>query len=724
MTQATPDNIDIAHVLGSLWRNLGRLIVASILAGGLAYGVFSLMAPAYISEAQLAILARPEANPFSEPANATRSDTVSVRMDKEAINTHARALEAPDLAATIAKELKLAERAEFNAALGPISPMDRMLRQVGIGGPKAGTSLEDRVLKAYYDRLKVFVGKDSRSISIRFTSADRDLAARVANLLAETYRGELARRALLENQDVQAALVPKIEEMRRELSAADAEVERFRSEANLFRTGGQNSGINEQQLAELTAAETKSRTELGEAEARARSAREFLAGGNGEILPDVQRSPNIQRLVQDRARIEGDLARASATMKSGHPVVKQLRGQLSGVQSQLRREVGRVVASLEKEVDVAALRLASVQQRMADAKARIAAASKDMARLSQLEATARAKKGELDRLQAQFEANRARADSRVVPVAAQLIATARPASEPAFPRKGPFTILAALAALMLGAAVAIVRSLFAGARQVQVDLVEETGAARALSKVSADMRGPATAQAPATGPVPEASVADAFVSEFGSRVDTLPAIAKVLKRMRTSDRAVRTLIVGASGGVDPSMEALDVAQQLAKSGETTLVVDWNGEGQGIASLVGIEPSPGMADLLDQKAGFGAVIRRLPASTTHFIPPGEGLASALVRCDADRINLVLDALDEAYQHLIVVGRYRPARDLFETIEGRFDCAVLVEDARRRQSSVNDAAGSFLGFEVADIEVLRFVRKGALSGRGPSAQIVAA
>ena len=52
-----------------------------------------------------------------------------------------------------------------------------------------------------------------------------------------------------------------------------------------------------------------------------------------------------------------------------------------------------------------------------------------------------------------------------------------------------------------------------------------------------------------------------------------------------------------------------------------------------------------------------------------------------------------------------------RDLFEAIQGRFDAGVVVADAKKRSSVIEDPAGTFLGFEVADIDVIRFARTAA-------------
>ena len=74
-------------------------------------------------------------------------------------------------------------------------------------------------------------------------------------------------------------------------------------------------------------------------------------------------------------------------------------------------------------------------------------------------------------------------------------------------------------------------------------------------------------------------------------------------------------------------------------------------------------------------------------------------------DPDQLNLVLDALDEAYNHIIVTGGHDECRTLFEAIQGRFDAGVLVHDAKKPARVLQHLPGTFLGFEVADIDVVR-------------------
>ena len=75
---------------------------------------------------------------------------------------------------------------EFNAALNGFSPLS-VLRTIGILKDPMSMTLEERVLAAYYDRLTAFALDKSRVISIEFQSADPELAARAANMIAESY---------------------------------------------------------------------------------------------------------------------------------------------------------------------------------------------------------------------------------------------------------------------------------------------------------------------------------------------------------------------------------------------------------------------------------------------------------------------------------------------------------------------------------------------------------
>lgn len=727
-TNASPDDIDVTSIWSALKRSGRNLAVASLLVGGLTYGVLSLMAPRFTSEAQLSIVAKETANPFSTPkADIGSAEAIGQRMDKEAVNTHVRALMSPDLAGRIAADLKLASLPEFNSALGPHDTLDRLGRMVGVGGPRPGESELDRVLNAYFKRLEVYSPKESRFIGVRFTSSDPDLAAQVANTLSDTYRASLAKAAVVETDEVQKALEPKIVRLREEVQQAEAEVERFKGDKDIFKGGPQRTGLNEQQLGELTAELTKAKAARSEAEARARSARELSRAGSADALPDVQKSPLIQSLAQQRVRLEREVSELSATLLPAHPRMRQINADLEGLKRQIAAEVAKIADSLEKEAKVAALREASVAKSLDELKSQVVTTSTSEVELRALEAVAKSKRAELERLQSQFEANRARADSRVVPVEAQIISNARPSSVPVFPKKGQYTALAALATLLFGIAWVITRALLVGARGLS-----QPGANRRRRSSDRASRADDVASTRATPPavVPEPRLETPLAAKAAERtgpIDSSPqptlsitgeiveiaTITKLARHIRDAaprKGGFRTIIAGETNLTDASGEAIDLAQELLHEGKQVVIIDWNSTGEGFARSAGIASRPGIVELVRGDASFEDVIQSLPGSQAHVIPAGEGLDldGPADQLDAERLNLLLDALDEAYDHIIVVGGYEDARLLFEIIQGRFDAGVTVGDVKRKTAALQDPPGTFLGFDVTDIVLVRFTR----------------
>jgi hypothetical protein len=180
-------------------------------------------------------------------------------------------------------------------------------------------------------------------------------------------------------------------------------------------------------------------------------------------------------------------------------------------------------------------------------------------------------------------------------------------------------------------------------------------------------------------------------------------------------------LTGEREGIDAKEEAIELASALAHSGAQVILIDWSPSGEGMAEPVGLDPSAGLNDLLRGDVNFGEVIQRLPGSSVHAIAAGKALNLSPETINPDQLNLVLDALDEAYDHIIVTGRHDEARWLFEMIEGRFDTGIVVVETRKGAPVLADPDGTFLGFEVADIDIIRFERRA--SERAPVHQRIA-
>ncbi len=706
-SQASPDDIDLSSLGATLRRSAVKLIALSLIAGALTFLALSTIAPRYLAQSELEIIGRGGNNPFLSPGAGSAAESVSSRMDEKAVNTHVRAIKSPDLLAQIAKELRLDGRPEFNPVLGPVDTFTGALRSLGLAGTQSGLSEEDRVLNAVTKQLTVYAPEKSRAISINFSSIDPQLAADFANELAKAYRDRLAESTVKETTAVQDKLKPQIEKLQDEVRTADEEVAQFRNKAGLLRGGSQKTPINEQQLGDLSSELTRIKSARDAAETKAKTARDLMRRGTPEVIPEVQRSPLIQNLISQRVSVERELLKRSASLKAGHPVMRQLRADLSAVNRQIASEIANIVSSLDKEAFVAAEQEADVAARLEKIKSTVAVNTTDEVELKRLETIANAKRAELERLQAQFEANRARSENGAVPVEAQILTLARAPSLPYFPKKLPFTLLAMVATLLLGTAFVITLGLARGARSGSRSAQDLSQSERLREEISLVASAPPPPSAGGKKGMRSSQLAavpetpDGFV-----RVDDATDLAQHLTSVsRDAEVGFRTLI---ASEVDPAVSAPEItaaAVALSKAGKQTVVIDWSLRGAGLSRQLKLPNAPGFTELLRGAASFGDVVRWIPDTGVHFIPSGSAFAEGPAGLDADQLNLILDALDEAYDHIFVIAQYEAARTLFEAIQGRFDAGILMSMPGNSRV-LADPAGTFLGFEVADIELIHF------------------
>ena len=156
----------------------------TIIVALLTLGVVLMIPPKYQSEARVLVIGRD--NVYLRP-DADKDVIDRGVVDQEAVTSQAQLILSRDLASEVIAKLKLNELPEFDPALGNISVTKRVLGFLGVIRNPLAMTPEERVLEAYYDRLTVFPVEKSRVIVIDFLSENPELAARVANAIADSY---------------------------------------------------------------------------------------------------------------------------------------------------------------------------------------------------------------------------------------------------------------------------------------------------------------------------------------------------------------------------------------------------------------------------------------------------------------------------------------------------------------------------------------------------------
>jgi succinoglycan biosynthesis transport protein ExoP len=295
----------------------GWIIVPTVLAAVLSITAVNLITPRYKSEARILIDGRE--NVFLRP-NGERNDEHAPALDAEAVTSQVQLLLSRDLARDIIKKNKLAERPEFDPVLQGLSPLKSLLALFGIGRDPFSLTPEERVLDAYFDRFTAYAVDKSRVIVIEFQSRDPELAARVANSIAEGYL--VLQQGARQEQAKSAGqwLSGEIDNLRKKVADAESRVEDFRSKSSLF-VGTNNTTLSNQQMGELNTQLNNARALKSDAESKARLIREMLQSGKPIEASEVLNSELTRRLSEQRvtlARAAGRAVVDAARRPSAH----------------------------------------------------------------------------------------------------------------------------------------------------------------------------------------------------------------------------------------------------------------------------------------------------------------------------------------------------------------------------------------------------------------------
>jgi succinoglycan biosynthesis transport protein ExoP len=178
------DELDIGGLGRAIWRKKVLIAGLTLLAAGLAFLAVNAMTPRYKSEARVLIETRE--NIFLRP-DAEKSLERSNNADPEAVTSQVQLILSRDLAREVIRKLKLAELPEFDPVLQGTSDLRVLLALIGLVKDPMSESPDERVLRNYFDRLSAYQVEKSRVIAIEFDSQDYELAAKVANTVAEGY---------------------------------------------------------------------------------------------------------------------------------------------------------------------------------------------------------------------------------------------------------------------------------------------------------------------------------------------------------------------------------------------------------------------------------------------------------------------------------------------------------------------------------------------------------
>jgi uncharacterized protein involved in exopolysaccharide biosynthesis len=647
--EAPARGLDLPRLAAAVAQRKRWIALPTLAAFVLALAFVTLAKPHYTATAK--VLLQNGDNYFTRPGKDVPD--ASSPIDDMTVESEAEAAKSPDVERQAMAKLKPDDLAEFSGG-GLMSWLSR-----------GGVNPEERRLAAFAKRVDIYPQSKTRVLLFEFTSLDRDRAARGADALAEAFLE--SQRAAKDAEAKSAAkwLSDQIDLARAKVATAEGRVEALRAQSGLLPVA---SGVAAptQALSDMAAQIAAARAAEASATARAEALRNMVRNGRLDDVASVANDDLLRRYAETRFATKARIAELSRTLLPGHPRMKELQGELSGLDEEIRAAAMKRVRGFEEDARIAAAQVKTLQQAVANQTRVVTARDADQVKLRELEIDAKTARDQLESYLTKYREAIARGAENAAPANGRIIAYALAPASPSFPKTAPTLLLSVLAAFFVSLGLVVARILFAD------------GAAR-----------PAGAAAPARearlpfGLDPPAPPPPAPREERARRSWSAAVEGFVDRLADTSGGESLALAVAGGGGTEALPVALVAARALTRHGATALV-DLGPSPEWLSDAFGREQGSARAGLSRLVADPGALaeaVHRDLSSGLDIIPSVDGAVAA------DDLPPVLEALRHAYAFVVVhVCDWRDAAYLAEDMAAMLLIApadeIRVVEARAR------------------------------------------
>lgn len=626
-----PDNgIDLAEY----WRLAVKhrfLILGTLLAALILGAVVTLlMTPVYRASTTLQI--------DREAARVLNVDDVqpqeSLVQGEEFFQTQYGLLRSRSLAERVVDSLGLATSNAF-------------LEQMKVDPPAAeGTAAErvarhrELVLATVQDNLDISPIRGSRLVVVSFESPDPQLAARVANAYGENFiqanlnrRYESSAYARTFLEDLIAQTKTKLEDAERQLVAYAGNQQIINVREADAETGAESQSLVSSNLVSLNDALATARAARIAAEAKWRQA----SGASLMNLPEVLQNPAIQRLVEERAKVEAEYQQKLEIYQPAWPEMVQLKARQDELTGQINTLASGIRSSIRGQYLVAANEENALRAQVEGLKG-------DVLDLRDRSIQYNILQRELDTSRTLYDGllQRYKEVSVTGGITSNNISIVDEAQVPPRPAKPRMLLNMALAALLglgLGVGMAFI-----------LEALDETLAGP--DDVESKLNLPTLGVIPLLerGQTPTAALSDAR-SDFSEAYYSL----RTALQFSTPDGAPTTLLVTSSRPAEgKSTTAFATAANLARLGRNVLLIDGDLRNPSMHRVVGVENDAGMSNLLSGGAEMAALVKPTSEPNLSFLPCGPLPPNPAELWGGDRFKRVLTEASATYDHIVIDG----------------------------------------------------------------------
>lgn len=375
------------------------------------------------------------------------------------LRTQYSILGSESLARRVIDQLQLERFPEFNSRkwwqLWPRTKKLSTTKTFAVGPMPESRDREisQRVLERFQDRLTIDPISRSRLVAVRFDSRDPELAARIANTLAQDYIDQNLEGRWQATEKAGEWLSQQLVGVKARLEKSEDELQAYaRSKGLVFleTDKGASENVVNQRMHELQEQFTKAQAERYEKEALYRLIQTSDAGA----LPGVFDNKLIQDLSERLAELKRELAQLSTTFNPDYPRAKEIQSQIDEIKASLQEERQRAADRIVNDYTAAVRRESLVKQALEEQQKEVSLVAEKSVQYNILKREVDTNKQMYEGLLQQVKSAGISAGLRASNI--RIVDSAEPPAEPAKPR----TLLNLATAVFLGLGLGVFAALF------------------------------------------------------------------------------------------------------------------------------------------------------------------------------------------------------------------------------------------------------------------------
>ena len=623
---------DVTPAVVEIWRGLMLrkwLILAIVLVvTGATVFVVQRMTPIYRSTAT--VLVEQQKN------KVVSIDEVygGISGNREYFQTQAEFLKSRDVALRVVRKVGLSTHPEFDPRQHK-PPAWQFWADAQAAKDLDEETVESLVVARVQARANIAPVRLSQLVKIHFESADRRLAAEVANEIADAYiRADMDARFTM-TQQANVWLSTRLSELKQKLDASEKALQDYREKAGIADTKGLAQGGQSKQVEEMGQRLVEARVKRTQAEENFRQVQGTRA--DRYTLPAIVNHPSVASAKVAESTAEQKFAEIRQKYGPAFPTYKEAEKELEAARANTRRQADAIVSSIEKEYRVARANERALEESLQRSRGSIQQVNRKEIDLSNYEREVTTNKQLYETFLARVKETNAAGDIQTA--VARVVDPAVAELKPVKPQK-PQIVAAAFAASLLGAAM------------LAFLLNRMDNTLKTTEAVEQRLGETLLGALPKLGGPQERKATRLMIEEpnsaFAEAVRTVNT-GILLSTLDTQNKIVA--ITSSLPEEGKSTLATNLALAQAKT-KRVLLIDSDLRRPVLAARLGIQAGEkGLTELLAGQAG-AEVIRTLEGTDLKMLPAGKLPPNPLELLATDRFKEVLATLRASFDLIVI------------------------------------------------------------------------